>query len=78
MLEKLIKGSKDSDSSLVSNENFSKTLGWALGQVTWHKMTLKLLHLWCQSQKIRTPNQKIFFECNLLDWPIRLSPWTAL
>jgi len=24
------------------------------------------------------PNPKIFFECNLLDWPIRLSPWTAL
>jgi len=31
---KLIEGSKDSDSSLVSNENFSETLwpsGWALG-----------------------------------------------
>jgi len=28
--------------------------------------------------KVRTPNQKMFFECNLLDWPIRLSPWTAL
>jgi len=37
----LIKGSKDSDSSLVSNENFSEILwlsGWALGQVTWVKM----------------------------------------
>ena len=34
---------------------------WALGQVTWAQMTLKLLHLWRQSQKIRTPNQKIFF-----------------
>jgi len=21
---------------------------------------------------------KKFFECNLLDWPIHLSPWTAL
>jgi len=33
----LIKGSKDLDSSLVSNENFSKVVwpsGWALGQVT--------------------------------------------
>jgi len=31
----LIKGSKDLDSSLVFNENFSETLwpsGWALGQ----------------------------------------------
>jgi len=78
---KSIKGSKDSDTSQVSNENFSETLwpsGWALGQATWTKMTLKVLHLWRQSQKIRTPNQKIFFECNLLDWPIRLSHWTAL
>jgi len=34
---KSIKGSKDSDSSLVSNENFSKTFwpsGLALGQAT--------------------------------------------
>jgi len=22
--------------------------------------------------------KKIFFECNLLDWPICLRPWTAL
>jgi len=61
----LIKGSKDSDSSLVSNENFSETLqpnGWALGQATWAKMTLKLLHLWRQPQKIAPPNQKIFFR----------------
>jgi len=77
----LIKGSKDSDSSLVSNENFSETLwpsGWALGQVTWAKMTLKLLHLWRQSQKIYSPQPNIFFECNLPDWLIRLSSWTAL
>jgi len=24
------------------------------------------------------PTKKIFFECNLLDWPICLSPWTVL
>jgi len=44
----LIKGSKDSDSSLVSNENFSETRwpsDWALGQATLAKMTPKLLHL---------------------------------
>jgi len=38
---KLIKGSKDSDSSLVSNQNLCEILwpsGWALGQVTWAKM----------------------------------------
>jgi len=36
--------------------------GWALGQATWPKMTLKLLHLWRQSQKIRTPEPKNFFR----------------
>jgi len=77
---KSIKGSKDSDSSLVSSENFSETLfpsGWALGQATWAKMTLKLLHLW-RHKKTCTPRQKFFFECNLLDWLIRLSRWTGL
>jgi len=24
------------------------------------------------------PSTKNFFECRLEDWPIRLSPWTAL
>jgi len=77
----LIKGSKDLDSSLVSNENFSETLwpsGWALGQVTCAKMTLKLLYIWQQSQKICMPQPTIFFKCNRPDWPICLSPWTAL
>ena len=62
---KSIKGWKDSDSSLVSNENLSETLwpsGWALGQATWAKMTLKLLHLWRHLQKIRTPQPKNFFS----------------
>jgi len=48
---KSINGSKDSDSSPVSNENFSETLwpsGWARGQAAWAKMTVKLLHLWRQ------------------------------
>jgi len=38
---KSINGSKDSDSSPVSNENFSETLwpsGWARGQAAWAKM----------------------------------------
>ena len=64
-IRKSIKVSKDSDLSLVSNENFSKTLwpsSWALGQATWAKMTPKLLHLWCQSQKICNPNQKNVFR----------------
>jgi len=46
-------------------QNFSEALwpsGWALGQATWAKMTIKLLHLWRQSQKIRTPKQKFFFR----------------
>jgi len=63
-VRKSIKGSKDSDSSPVSNENFSETLwpsGWILGQATWAKMTLKLLYLRRHSQKIRNPQPKIFF-----------------
>jgi len=62
---KSIKGSKDSDSSLVSNENFSETFwpsGWALGQEIWAKMIPKLLHLWHHSQKTRTPQAKLFFS----------------
>jgi len=61
----LIKGSKDLDLSLVSNENFSETLwpsGLALGQATRAKMTPKLLHLWRQSQKINTPQPKNCFS----------------
>jgi len=26
----------------------------------------------------QTQTKKCFFECSLEDWPIRLSPWTAL
>ena len=61
---KLIKGSKDSVLSLVSNKNFSEILWssvWALGQVTWAKMAPKLLHLWYHSQTIRNPQPKFFF-----------------
>jgi len=61
---KSIKGSTDSYSNLVFNENFRETLwpsSWALGQATWGKMTPKLLHL-CQSQKIRNPQPKNFFS----------------
>jgi len=61
----LIKGSKDLDSSLVSNENFSEILwlsGWALGPATWAKMAQKLFHLWRHSQKIHNPNQKNFLR----------------
>jgi len=57
--------SKDSDSSLVSNENFSEILwpsGCALGQATWANMTPKLVHLWHHSQKIHTRPTKKFFS----------------
>jgi len=72
---KLIKGSKDLDSSLVSNENFS---GWAPGQVTWAKMAQKLLHLWRHSQKIYNLQPKIFFECRVEDLLNLLRVWTAV
>jgi len=52
--------------------------GWALGQATWAKMAKIILHLLRHSQKIHNPQPKKFFECNLKDCPICLSPWTAL
>jgi len=65
----LIKGSKDLDSSLVSNENFSEILwhsGWALGHVTGAKMTQKLLQLWRHSQKNwHPPTKKFFFRVQI-------------
>jgi len=39
------------------------------------KITSLLLSL---TKNLQPRNQKIFFECNLLDWPIRFSSWTAL
>jgi len=75
----LIKGSKDSDLSLVSNENFSEILrpsGWDLGQVTRAKMAQKLL-MTSLTKNPQPPTKNIFFKCRL-DWPICLSPWTAL
>jgi len=67
MLQSQSKAQK-TDSSLISNENFSKILwpsGWALGQVTWAKMAQKLLHLWHHSQKTWNPKPNNFFHCRL-------------
>jgi len=30
------------------------------------------------TKNLHPRTKKKFFECNLLDWLIRLSPWTAL
>jgi len=60
---KLIKGPKDSDSSLVSNENFSEILwpsGWALGQVTWAKMTPNDFAYDVTHKKFATSTKNIF------------------
>jgi len=38
---------------------------------------LKVLHLWCDSQKIRYPKPKNFFHYKLDDLPSFLSVWTA-
>jgi len=75
----LIKGLKDSDSSLLSNEKFSKIFvssGWAPGQVTWANMAKNLLHLhhWQKTQK----QKQLLFYCNLEDLPNFLMVWTAL
>jgi len=69
------------DCSLVSSKNFSEILppnGWRPGPGKVGQGGLKVLHLWRHSQKTHTPRQKIIFECNQLDWPIRLSRWITL
>jgi len=30
------------------------------------------------TKNLHSPTPKFFFECNLLDWPICLIPWTVL
>jgi len=52
MLEKPIKGTKDSDSNLVSNKNLAK------GQVTWAK---NLPQLWCHPS---VPLHHICYHCS--------------
>jgi len=72
------KVSKDSDCRLVSNKTFSQivpsnSLGPGPGEVG--QDGLKVLHLWCHSQKTR---ENFFFECRLEDLPRLLSLRTAL
>jgi len=76
----LIKGSKDSDSSLVSNENFGEILlssSWALGQVTRAKIAKTSLTYDVTHNKRETQNQKFLFHCKLEGLPNLLRIWTA-
>ena len=62
-----LKGSKDSDSSLVSNKNLSEILllaVWVQGLVTWAE---NLSHFWCHSTK--SPKPQIIFHCRIEDLP---------
>jgi len=45
----------------------------AQGQAKWAKVAKKSSTYDVTQKKKHTPKQEIFFECNLLDWPIRLS-----
>jgi len=61
---KVDQSSKDSDCSLFSNKSFSKILpskglGPRLGEMG--QGGLKVLHLWCHSQKNRSPEPQKFF-----------------
>jgi len=76
--QQVIQVSKDSDFSLASSKNFSEILphnGWhpGPGKVAKKSSTYDVTH-----KKTAPPKQKIFLECRLLDWLIRLSHWTAL
>jgi len=58
------KVSKDSDCGLVSNKNFSEIIpssGLGAGPGEVGQGSPKALHLWCHSQKTRTPQPKKFF-----------------
>jgi len=48
------------------------------GQAKWAKVAYKSSTYDVTHKKPAPPGKKIFFECNLLVWPIRLSRWTAL
>jgi len=59
----LIKGSKDADTSQVSNENFSETLwpsGWALGQATWAKMAQTTSLMISFTKNLQPPTKNVF------------------
>jgi len=87
---KSIKGSKDSDSSLVSNENLSEILLWsgligqarpgslvdcALGQVTWANWPKPTSLMTSLTKK---QNPKLFFTADLEHLPSLLRVWTGL
>ena len=62
--QQVIQISKDSDCGLVSNKNFSEIVpssGLGAGPGEVGQGSPKALHLWCHSQKTRTPQPKKFF-----------------
>jgi len=64
-----MKGSKHSDSSIVSNENFSETLlakqlGPRPGNVSQNEPKTTLL-MTSVTKNLHPPTKKFFFECNL-------------
>jgi len=66
--------------SLVCNKKLSEILpsnGLSPGPGEVGQGGLKVLHLWCHSQKSTTPNQKIVIECRLEDLLCHLSLWTG-
>ena len=75
---KSIKGSKNSDSNLVSNENLTEILlssRCVLGKVTWAKIPKTFLTYGITGKKHETQN---FLYCWLKDLQSLLRVWTAL
>jgi len=50
----------------------------AQGQAKWAKVAKKSSTYDVTQKNPQSPSKKFFFGCNLLDWLIRLSRWTAL
>jgi len=66
-----IKGSKDSDYSLVSTKNLVKNLALVVGAQWPQPKVSKPYHLWCYPQNSEIQNFQIFFQCELEDFPHR-------
>jgi len=74
-----MKGSQDSDFSLVSNKNLNKIFpssGLGSGPGSTSQKGVTLPHLWHHPQK--NESQKIFLHCKLEDSPSLLRVWIAL
>jgi len=81
MLESRSKVQKTQTQAYFPMKTLAKHSGLAVGPYAKQhepKWSLNYFTYDVTHKKSATPNQKFFFKCNLRDWLIRLSHWTAL